>query len=570
MNWKNVLYLLRVERKSGRLLRGVKTTKFRERGILAYWPYWVAAIIGVVGGLIANLAVSGIYSDVSAVAALPPLSVAVLSFFVSLPTLILILSVVLTMLTQIQLAGMKATRVVDYWLPITWQEHTLASILANLFGITLATVIAFAAGVLVFGALNGLAVASILTVIAMLGAAFMASSTTEIVRVAQVRFTGAVYKSSGKAAVWVRFIGTLIFFLAFYIVYLSLTQGTTAFIQGIASVQSTVWFIPFVWLGVTLSYLLGGSLLQGVLFVALSALFIGVLYYAAIAMNKRFGLYEPPAITVQTRGTVYAPKTGFLGKLGFSSVEAALINKDIRAFTRRRELISIFIVPIVFIIVPIMNSININSNTGGTAVGQVSFVFEAMMFLFPAALMAMSVGNMLIGEEGQSVWRIYASPISPKNLVKSKLFFLMVLSILVLILTGTVAVLFYHPTLRVTITMFIEAFLLLLAIGPIALSIGFKGADFTVARRARMIRQEWSLISLAVCFVAAIAILAPLIPYAIGKMIPGLLGLGIGAVSDVNLAISVVISVVIAIVIAAVFYRVNINSAKELIRKAEI
>ena len=36
MNWKNVLFLLRVERKSGRLIRGIKATRYREHGILAY------------------------------------------------------------------------------------------------------------------------------------------------------------------------------------------------------------------------------------------------------------------------------------------------------------------------------------------------------------------------------------------------------------------------------------------------------------------------------------------------------------------------------------------------------
>ena len=48
MNWKNVLYLLRVERKSGRLIRGIKATRYKENSFLAYWPYWVAAILGVV------------------------------------------------------------------------------------------------------------------------------------------------------------------------------------------------------------------------------------------------------------------------------------------------------------------------------------------------------------------------------------------------------------------------------------------------------------------------------------------------------------------------------------------
>lgn len=93
MNWKNVLYLLRVERKSDRLIRGVKTTRYRERGILAYWPYWVAAIIGVFGGLLANLVVSRIYSSDEAILGLPSLSEACLGFFISLPTLILILKI---------------------------------------------------------------------------------------------------------------------------------------------------------------------------------------------------------------------------------------------------------------------------------------------------------------------------------------------------------------------------------------------------------------------------------------------------------------------------------------------
>jgi hypothetical protein len=566
MNWKNVLYLLRVERKSGRLIRGIKSTRYRENGILAYWPYWVAAIIGIVGGLLANLAVSAIYSSGEAIPGLPSLPDAALNFFVSLPTLILILSVVLTMLQQIQLAGVKATGQVMYWLPITWQEHTLASILANLFGIPFATVIAFSAGVIVFSAFNGLIVSALLTSFALFAAAFMASGTTEILRVLQVRFTGAVYKSSGKAAVWVRFVGTLTFFLVFYIIYFSLTQGTTAFIQGLAQAQNTVWFIPFVWLGVTLFYLLSGVLVQGFIFVALSALFTLGIYYLAISLNKQFGLYEPPAITVQKSGTIYAPKTGFLGKLGFSSVEAALINKDTRAFTRRRELISIFIVPIVFIIIPIMQSIGVTSNPNTPS--EIGIFFVGMTFLLPASVMAMSLGNMLIGEEGKAVWRIYASPISPKNLVKSKMFFLMALSILVLFVTVAAGTFFYHPSSRMIITGFMEGLFLIIALGSIALSIGFKGADFSASRRARMIRQKWSLISLGVCSVAGLAILAPLLPYIISMFLSSIITTG--PVSDLNLAVSVAISAAIATIMTAVFYKVNIDSAADLIRKAEI
>jgi hypothetical protein len=563
MNWKNVLFLLRVERKSGRLIRGVKATRYRENSILAYWPYWVAAIIGILGGLLANFITSVLYSSPSEIP-LPPLNTAALGFFVALPTLILILSIVLTMLQQIQLSGVKATTQVMYWLPITWQEQTLASILANLLGLPFATVIGFGSGILVFAGFNGLILPALLTTLVLFAAAFMGSATTEILRVIQVRFIGAVYKSSGRAAVWVRFIGSLVFFLIFYIIYFSITQGFTTFIQGLTTFQTSFWFIPFLWLGLTLYYILNSYLLESILFVAASALFIAGLYYLAILLNQRFGLYEPPAIKVQKSG-IYSPKTGMLGKLGFSTVEAALIRKDIRAFTRRRELVSIFIVPIVFIIIPLMQSLGV-SNQG--APSEVRWVFLAMTFLLPASLMAMSLGNMLIGEEGHSVWRIYASPVSAKNLVKSKLAFAISLSVIILIVTNIAGTIFYMPSIRLIAVGFAEGVFLIFSLGSIGLWVGFKGADFSEARRARMVRQEWALISLVVCTIAGAGVLAPLAPFALTMFASSFIT--ITPLSNLDLAISVTISGIIAAIITAVFYKININSAGELLRKAEV
>jgi hypothetical protein len=214
MNWKNVLYLLRVERKSGRLIRGIKATRYRENTFLAYWPYWTAATLGILGGLLANYIASLTYSQ-GVPKGLPPLSQGVVSFFTVLPTLVLVASLIFTVFQQIQLAGLKASSQVMYWLPITWQEHTLASILANLLGWPVALVTGISAGLIVFSALNGLILQALLTAVIMSAAAFMASSITEILRILQVRFTGAVYKSSGRGAIWedslVRFFSLLYF-----------------------------------------------------------------------------------------------------------------------------------------------------------------------------------------------------------------------------------------------------------------------------------------------------------------------------------------------------------------------
>lgn len=564
MNWKKVLYLLRVERKSGRLLRGIKATHYRERGIMAYWPYWLAAIIGIAVGLLANSIAEGVYSNPTSIPGLPTLNDAALGFFVSMPTFTLILSLVFTMFQQIQLSGIKKTSSVMYWLPVTWQEHTLASILSNLFGLPLALVAGFSAGLIVFGAFNGLVVAALLSTIGMFATAFMGSALTEIVRVLQVRFTGAVYKSSGRAAIYIRLIGSLLFFIVLYIVYFAIFTGNgfVTFISTLSSFQTSIWYIPFVWVGIALYYLFSSELLLGTVFVAVSALLIVGLYYLAIHLNQRFGLYEPPAIRVQTSG-VYTPKTGLLGSLGFSSVEAAIIRKDVRSFTRRRELMGIFIVPIVFVIVSIFNSIN-TSNSGA---GELAIFFQAMIFLFPAGILAMTLGNMLIGEEGQAVWRIYASPVSAKSLVKSKYAFLVLLSVIVLIITGAVGVVFFKPTLNFTIAAFAEGLFLIFALGAIGLLFGFKGADFTVSRRQRMIRQEWSLFSLIACTLAGLAIIAPLVPYVLTALPLPFLTLPV--MGQVELAISLTISGIIAAVFTAVFYKLNIGSSKELLRKAE-
>jgi len=562
MNWKNVVFLVRVERKSGRLIRGIKATRYRENGFLAYWPYWTAVIIGVLSGLLANYFVSQIYSN-GAVPNLPSLKDGTLNVFVILPTIILVFSLVFTLLQQIQLSGVKASTQVMYWLPVTWEEHTVGSIFANLLGFPLAVVLGLAAGVVTFSIPNGLILQALLTMLALFAAAFLASATTESLRILQVRFIGAVYKSSGRAAVWVRFLGSILFFIIFYILYFYVTSGLQSFLTNLTHAQSALWYVPFVWLALTISYIFKGLFLQGALFVSLSALFIAGLYYLAVWLNTQFGLYEPPAITVQKSG-IYAPKTGILGRIGFSTVEAAIIRKDLKAFTRRRELIPIFILPIIIIILPLLESQGIINGGASTATP----ILVGVIFLLPAASMAMLLGEILIGEEGQAVWRIYASPISPKNLVKSKYFFVTLFSTIILLAAGIVGIAFYHPSLRETIIAFIEAFFVILAVSSISLSIGFKGADFSQTRRARMVRQEWTLVSFFACAIAGAAVLAPLVPYVIASLAPSLIP-GLTA-SSFYLAISVFISGVISLIITAVFYRINIGSAQDLLRKAEV
>jgi hypothetical protein len=564
MNWKNVIHLMRVERKSGRLLRGIKPTRYKENSFLAYWPYWLAIGVGIAIGLLAGFIANTLIS--SGEFSLTDVRTGSIGLFVTLPTLVLVYNLVLTLLQQIQRSGIKVSAQTPYWLPVTWQEHTLASVLASLLGIPIGSVLMIVSAIFVYSVFIGLILPATLAAFAVLAAAFMASVTTEILRILQVRFIGAVYKSSGRAAVWVRFVGSLGFFIIFYAIYFYIVNGGFTFVSTFTQVQGSVWFIPFVWLGTTLSYfLVTFDLLMGIVFLSLSVLFLGALYALAVGLNKRFGLYEPAAIKVQKSG-VYTPKTGFLGKLGFADSEAAIIRKDLKAFTRRRELMTIFIAPIVIILIPLMQSLGITGSEGIPT--EISLFYLGMTFLFPSAFMVMSLGNLIIGEEGQAIWRIYASPVSAKNLVKSKYFLITLFGFIILVITGTLGTLIYRPSTTMVIVAFAESIFLIFALGTISLNIGFKGADFTEIPRPRMVRQSWALINLAVCFLAGVGILSPIVPSVVasflGQVMPGF------QLPTLDPIVAVPLSGIIATVITVIFYKLTLDTAKDFLRKAEV
>ncbi len=559
MNWKTVARLVGVDMKSGRLLRGKRLTRYRESRLITYIVYGGALFLGLAAGLIAG------YVYNTGVAADPQLNAlfhqGFLDVLLSLPTLVMVYSLVFTMMQQIQRSGVKFTVQAPYWLPITWSEHTLASALANLLGFPLASVVFIGTAVMLVSVFIGQVAYAGLTVLALFASAFIASAITEILRTVQVRFIGAVYKSSGRAAVWVRFIGSLAFFILFYIGYFFITSsvGAVTFFQTVASAQSTVWFIPFFWLGVAMYSFMNGLLLQTFVFFGLSLLFILGLFYAAVILNRRFGLYEPPAITV-SRG-VYAPRIGFLGRLGFSTVEAALMRKDWKAFTRRRELMYIFVLPVVFILVPLIQTVGA---TGNPMPAEAAAFLFALIFIIPSATMAVFMGNLMVGEEGVAVWRIYSAPISDKSLVKSKYIFIVFFSLLVTVITGIVGVIIFHPPVRTALVAWFESLLVILALGALSLANGIKGADFTELPRPRMVRPMWAIINMIMCLLTATVIIAPILAYASTRILSFL---PINPLIDLYPAVG--ISALIAFIVTVFAYIWALRNAAQLLAKAE-
>lgn len=556
MKWKNVARLISVDIKAGRLVRSRGFRRYRENKFLTYALYIGAVSIGIAIALIA----SNIYVTTTDATMKQAIHDGAMTVFISFPSIVFIYSLVLTLMGQFQRMGIKVSIQPPYWLPITWGEHTLASIITILLGIPLATILFIGSIVAVLSIFLGQVPLAIFTILTSFASAFTASITTEIFRVLQQRLIGAVYKSSGRAAVWIRFIGTILFFLIFYLIWFSITSGPSsiAAIGTISSWQRLVWFIPYVWFGMALYSFFYGLLIEALFFSIASILFILLLFYIAVKLNTKYGLYEPPAITISQK--VYSPKTGLLAKLGFSSLEAAVIKKDFKAFIRRRELMYIFIMPIVFVIVPLMQSFQTASITIPAAE---KLFFSAWLLLIPGPMMAVIAGEMILGEEGQAVWHFFSSPMSAGNLLKCKYAIVIAFSFLVMAICSVIGIVVFQPSAKIISASLIESVLLIIALAMVSIESGIRGADFVEVPRPRMIKPWTAITSFILCSLAGLAIMAPLLPYVAAKM-----GLPL-RLPQLDLYISLIGSVVIASAITYIFYRLALKRAKDFLINAE-
>jgi len=572
MNWKNVLLLVSVDVKSYRLVRGSRFRRFRENKLVTYALYVAAWLIGIlIGWLVGNF-----YSGVSDSAFKELIFQGAAYFFISLPTLSLLYGLVFTQMNKIQRIGVKVSIQPLYWFPITWEEHTLASILASILGTPLIITIFISSSIFVASLFLGLVPLAVFTILALLATAILASATTEILKSLQVRLTGAVTKVAGRAAIWLRLLGSILFFIVFYLIYFSLYYNVTpvALIESIAGVQSTLWFIPYLWPGMALSSFISNLALETVVFSLASLVFIYALFLAAVRLNMRFGLYEAPSIRI-SRG-VYVPRVGLLGRLGFSPVEAAIIRKDFRSFTRRSELMYIFIFPIVFIIMPLIVSMRSDAASPSPS-GIYSFMF-AYLTLLPGALMATILGSSIVGSEGGSIGYLYSLPLSAKSLVKAKHSFATLFSLAVGLICSVIGGLLIVPSVEMVAIGLIEGIFLTFSLAMVSLAFGIRGADFREFPRPRMIRPKWGFINIIVCVIVGLAVVSPMIPYVLRLIFEtseGWLKTLIGAMMPASLPeyylyIAIFISGIVAAIITYMFHKIAVNNAEQLLAKAEV
>ncbi len=560
MNGRNVLRLTGVYAKSTRLITKRNFRMFREKWWGPYLIYGAAVVLGVLIGI----GVGSLYQAVPDEAIRQTLVQAEVSFFVSLPTLCILYSLMLTMMFQIQKSGVKASVQPVYWFPVTWEEHTAASAMSSMLTGTLWITIFICSGVLAGSVMTGQLPLAILTTLCLFLCMALSGFTIEAFKAFQMGVSGAILKAAGKSAVWVRFFAMILLFTVVYVVYFGAMQSNMAVLfKSVAEGQLAAWFVPYVWPGIALYAFSQGQWIMTAVFALGSVIFGGILFVLASRLNARYGLSDTATIRVSS---TYAPGTGLLGRIGLPAAESAIIRKDFKAFTRRSELMYIFIMPVVIIVATFMPLITGN---GGrmSALGDGGPFYFLYLTLMPAPVMAMMLGISVVGSEGERMWLLKASPMLVESFVRAKFIFPAILATAISILCCAVACAIFSPTLRTAATGLIESLLLVYTIGIVALSCGIAGADFREVPRPRMIRTEWSLTGMVLSTVAGMLVLLPVMAYGGISFFSSLLP-GMGS-NGAYLYVAWLLSGIIALAIWLVSYRASMGYARKLLGAAE-
>ncbi|HUL62507.1 MAG TPA: hypothetical protein VLT35_05545 [Methanocella sp.] len=565
MSWKNVLRLYGVYNKSYRLVRKGRFRRYRESPWMKYILPALLLLFGIfVGGSMAyglymlGQEVPDVWQSMRDGAA---------ALFVSLPVFAVLYSLYFTQMRQVQQIGAKAALQPIYWFPLTWEEHTLASLLSGMTVPLSLSLILFPAIVIPSYAL-GMLPLGLLTVAAALAGMAMTAVTSEILKGVQVRLVQAFSKRAGRATVWLRFLATLALFAVIYTSYFALNSANVVGIaESLAGGIMMAWFVPYLWPGIVLYEAYHGLWLGTAIFAAGTAVFTYLLFRAAVYANARLALQDTSVLHI-SRGR-YAPGRGLLERLGVSPAVAAVVRKDLRAYTRRQELMYVFITPVIFLVSTIMPLLGFGGGRGGAFAGEARLGFFYLAFQ-PALVLAAILGASVVGSEGERLQVLTMSPLSARGLVKAKYLFITLVCAAVALASVALATVLYAPSAYSIATVAVESLLLVGAIGMVALAFGIGGADFREVPRTRTVRPLWMMAAVAVCFVLALLIALPVLAYGVADLLDGVLpGLLPSPVPHELLFAAVLISGLLALGIWLAAYSVSVRLAAGLFRQAD-
>jgi hypothetical protein len=481
-----------------------------------------------------------------------PLDTLTRQVLVFLPALITPAIFVASIIFELNVSSKFASSDTLNWLPVSQAEYVTASTLSVCYMYSL--VIALALGATLALAVNiGLFGVWVVAAVLSLFALFIGGLLVEMLRATLNRVSSSMLGRSRRGALALRLVVSILVIALFQLFFnpLVLLGTLTAF----TSSANTAFFVPFVWPSESIGYSISGGYLLALTFFALTVCFTAFLLFLAIRVRARF--WSPYPVTVRVSDAEYAPGIGRLARFGFSSLESALVRKDLKGLTRRREMVPYLAIPFVMIFVLL-----IPQYAAGSQISKAPAGAFAIPLLFVSGVFTLLFSAVSIGQEGKAIINVYSFPVSPEAFLKAKATlaatFSLAIALLMIVLSNFLARL-DTPDL---LAMILLAPVLALEETFIGLGFGVRYPDFADRPRPRFVRPLGMLIALPLGLVLMLITMSPII---VGLVSTDLL-FSLGSLFEVLIAAALVFAVVITIL----FYRWALSGTRRLLTEVQV
>jgi hypothetical protein len=468
---------------------------------------------------------------------------------VDLPIFLMFLIMISGLLWELSYSfNFTSTDMINH-LPITAAEYVLASSASLVFSYSIYVAVGMGAA-LGLALQFGLIYAWIITVLMSFVGVLIGAFGLEALRAFTNRASSLLYKRSGRAVMILRLVVLIVAFVFFQLIFNpTIMLSLLGSIAG--SVQGAVYF-PLVWPSLAVASFLQDNLPSASLYAFLTFLLCGFFFLACVRLRQAYWMPMPVSVKLST--ATYAPSTSFLSRLGLNPTESAIVRKDFRSLSRRREMARFLAIPILIVASLLIPSLVSTTQSPASSLGIMFWFFP---LIFGVTFFALFTSMISVGQEGSAVWNLYSSPLLPRELVRAKVTANIILSLPIAIAFWLGITLLGHTSFKSSLAILLVLAALILVESFVGLASGVKYPDFSETIRSRFIRLTGMLTGMLLGATVAGAILAPYGLYVLFKL----------QWLDNNnyFAAACFASLTLTALISAVAYRACVSSTKKLL-----
>ncbi len=517
-------------------------------------PLLIALIASIlfVGGLGGGEATVSFFR--SAGASSSAISQIVLTIYGGLPIFVIGFFFTMGLLWELNASSESESTDAINWLPISPSEYVFASTLTTSY--TYSPLVAAAIGyALPIGVLTGNGLAFILLVAISLVATFIGSVGVEILRSLLARASSAFSKVGGRVMVVSRILGVVLILLFTQLLFSGflIVRVISTLVGDIAATVA----VPIFWPTLSITSLLESNLLASAIFSLLSLGFFLFLAYVALSLRARFWVVTPPSLRFS--GSSAVSGISRFRRLGFSTASIALLRREIRSATRRKEVVRLMAIPIILPVMITFPVIFSPAPTSGSAPpSQVSPILLAGPLLFGVGLGALFLGMTSIGQEGKRLWNIGSLPIGAGTIVKSKIMFTSLIGMIGLVLGLGLTVVLFHLSILDAFTFTGIGLAVILAESSLGLAVGSRYPDFSDGPRPRFVTIAGSILGSVLGIIMMLLISGPFVVFLIARLLLGI---------PFSLYLSLLFSGLVGLLFSWIGYRASIHPVEGILRE---